>query len=104
MEDRLDEYDDYDTKDENNTKYATDLSENLLIEGLNHRKIRNIEEKIEWLKNDDQIVAEIVRQFCPKPMTTTIPPTTEAPKLNGSNSFYIMKQFSVLNLSRNSLC
>ena len=47
MVDRLDEYDDYDTKDENNTKYATDLSENLLIEGLNHRKIRNIEEKID---------------------------------------------------------
>ena len=72
----MDNYDDYDTLDD--SKSATDLSENLLTEGLKHRKIRNIEEKIEFLKKDDQIVSEIVRQFCPKPPTTTIPVTTEA--------------------------
>ena len=76
MEDKLDNYDDYDTLDD--SKSATDLSENLLTEGLKHRKIRNIEEKIEFLKKDDQIVSEIVRQFCPKPPTTTTPVTTEA--------------------------
>ena len=75
LEDKLDNYDDYDTLDD--SKSATDLSENLLTEGLKHRKIRNIDEKIEFLKKDDQIVSEIVRQFCPKPTTTTIPPTTE---------------------------
>ena len=92
MEDRLDNYDDYDTENQNDTKYATDLSENLLMEGLNHRKIRNIEEKIEWLKKDDQIVAEIVRQFCPKPSTTTISPTTEAPELNGTKLLRVTNQ------------
>ena len=78
MEDKLDNYDDYDVIEGEDSKSATDLSENLLTEGLKHRKIRNIEEKIEFLKQDDQIVSEIVRQFCPKPSTTNIPPTTEA--------------------------
>ena len=78
MEDKLDNYDDYDVIEGEDSKSATDLSENLLTEGLKHRKIRNIEEKIEFLKQDDQIVSEIVRQFCPKPPITTIPPTTEA--------------------------
>ena len=45
MEDKLDNYDDYDTLDD--SKSATDLSENLLAEGLEHRKIRNVEEKID---------------------------------------------------------
>lgn len=87
LEARLDNYDDYDSEYGNNSKSATDLSENLLMEGLNHRKIRNIEEKIEFLKKDDQVVAEIVRQFCPKPSTTTAPLTTEAPEQNGNEYF-----------------
>ena len=99
LEARLDNYDDYDSEYGNNSKSATDLSENLLMEGLNHRKIRNIEEKIEFLKKDDQVVAEIVRQFCPKPSTTTAPPTTEAPEQNGNEYFYyqnIVKMLSVV--------
>ena len=69
--------------DEDDTKYASDLSENILTEGLNHRKIRNVEEKIAWLKEDDQIVEEIVRQFCPKPPTTTASPQTVATTIEG---------------------
>ena len=74
---------DEDGNDEDDTKYASDLSENILTEGLNHRKIRNVEEKIAWLKEDDQIVEEIVRQFCPKPPTTTPSPPTEATAIEG---------------------
>ena len=77
MHDTDDNNDDEDDYDEDDTKYASDLSENMLTEGLKQRKIRNIDEKIAWLKKDDQIVEEIVRQFCPKPPTTTPAPTPD---------------------------
>ena len=80
-------------EDENNTKYASDLSEHLLTEGLNHRQIRNVADKIAWLRNDDQIVAEIVRQFCPRPSTTTPTPTTTTMETKSNylvlNCFYL---------------
>ena len=81
--------------DEDDTKYASDLSENILTEGLNHRKIRNVEEKIAWLKKDDQIVEEIVQQFCPKPPATTASPPTEATTIKGLRNIYITIEISL---------
>ncbi len=50
-----------------------DLSQNLLTESLNRHRIRNVADKVAHLDPaNDQIVAEILQQFCNKP-TLEIP-------------------------------
>merc|ERR1711874_722862 len=41
-----------------------DLTESLLTESLNHHKIRNIQEKIVKLNNNNQLVTAILDKFC----------------------------------------
>ena len=54
----------------------TQLSENLLSQSLNGHKIRNVANKVKHLDSiNDQIVLEILRQFCP---TTLQEPRNES--------------------------
>lgn len=58
----------------------TQLSENLLSQSLNGHKIRNVANKVKHLDSiNDQIVLEILRQFCPT--------TLQEPR-NDSSVFY----------------
>jgi hypothetical protein len=53
--------------DDPESKFATDLSENMLTESLNRHKLRGVEHKVAKLNpTTDQITSEILRQFCPK--------------------------------------
>ena len=73
-------------------------SEELLTESLKHHKIRNVAQKVSKLDpKHDQITKEILRQFCPQPVTekprninpveteTSIPISVSTEKFEESN-------------------
>lgn len=70
--------------------FTTVLSENLLTESLNRRKLRDVPGKVALLDpTQDEITAEILRQFCPKNDATK----TSAEPFNNTK---IELQFKVL--------
>merc|ERR1712079_277320 len=65
---------------------ATQLSENLLSQLLNGHKIRNVVDKVKHLDPvNDQIVSEILRQFCPKPEKIPEQPINESSPMIDEN-------------------
>jgi len=65
---------------------ATQLSENLLSQSLNGHKIRNVVDKVKHLDPvNDQIVSEILRQFCPKPEKIPEQPINESSPMIDEN-------------------